>query len=78
MSLILTLSHGNADVERGAQRDSVSEHSLRGKRQVKDYMYSNGLKPHTVIITQTLQKFCAQTRGRYRESRRGERKEAED
>ena len=45
----------------------MSEHSVKGKIHVKDYMYLNGLKPHMVVITQALRKSYAQARGRYHE-----------
>ena len=52
LKIILTLSHGQADVERvfslnkGTLQTSIGENSIVSKRLVKDHMLTNGLKPH--------------------------------
>ena len=62
---MLTLSHSNADVERGfslnkgVQQHNISEESVVSKRHVKDYMVSQKLKPHTVEVTNALHVPCA-------------------
>ena len=71
VSIILTLSHGNADIERGfslnkgVQKVHVSEESIVSKRHVKDHMISHDLQPHTIQITNELRKSCRQARSRY-------------
>ena len=71
LSIILTLSHGNSDVERGfslnkgVQKVHVSEESIVSKRHVKDYMLSHDLQPHTIKISNELRKSCRQARSRY-------------
>ena len=83
VSLVLTLSHGNSDVERGfslnkgVQKDNISEDSVVSKRHVKDYMYSNDLKPYTVDITNELRKSCGQARRRYHEYLEEQKKKKE-
>ena len=83
VALILTLSHGNSDVERGfslnkgVQKDNISEKSVVSKRHIKDYMYSNELKPYSVEITNELRKSCAQARSRYHQYLEDERKKKE-
>ena len=83
VALILTLSHGNSDVERGfslnkgVQKDNISEKSVVSKRHIKDYMYSNELKPYSVEITNELCKSCAQARSRYHQYLEDERKKKE-
>ena len=50
VALVLTLSHGNSDVERGfslnegVQKVNISVESVVSKRHVKDYMHANDLK----------------------------------
>jgi len=57
VKIILTLSHGQASVERGFSQNktvlsqNLKEHSIISRRLVKDHMLSNDLKPHTVEIT---------------------------
>lgn len=60
LKLILTLSHGQASVERGfslnnnAIKTNMSPESLVAKRIIKDHMIANNLKPHTIEITKQI------------------------
>ena len=71
LSLILTLSHGNADVERGFSlnkgvlQDNLKTDSIINKRLVKDHMLAHDLKPYTIEITNELRKSCRRARSRY-------------
>ena len=80
MSLILTLSHGNADIERGlslnkgALKDNLKPDSIVNKRLVKDHMLSHEVQPHTIEITNELRKSCGQARARYHQYLDGQKK----
>ena len=69
--IILTLSHGQADVERGFSlnpgvlEDNIKEKSVVSKRIIKDHMISHDLQPDTVEITNELRKSCQHARQRY-------------
>ena len=71
VSLVLTLSHGNADVERGYSLNKgvlkvhINEDSVVSKRRVKDYLLSHNLQPHMFEVSKELQKSCRQARSRY-------------
>ena len=60
VKLILTLSHGQASVERGfslnanIMKTNMSPESLTAKRIIKDHMLANKLKPHTIEITKPI------------------------
>ena len=72
--MILTLSHGQAAVERGFRinnslsKVNISELSLVCKKIVRDDLISNQLKPHTVPITNQLMRSVALARQRCNES----------
>ena len=57
---VLTLSHGQAGVERsfslrtGLLEDNMKADSLNARRIVKDHMLSNGLKAETIVIENKL------------------------
>ena len=57
IKLVLTLSHGQASVERGfsVNKDVVTDNipvdGIVGRRLVRDFMLTNNLNPHTVQIT---------------------------
>ena len=73
-SLVLTLSHGQAAVERGFSinnsfsKVNISEQSLVCKNIVRDHLISNQLKRHTVPITNKLMRSVALARQKYNES----------
>ena len=56
LRLLLTLSHGQAKIERGFSHNSVllktnmSPETAIAKRLNKDHMLSNNLKPHNIDI----------------------------
>ena len=60
VKIILTLTHGQAAVERGLginnslSKVNISEQSLICKKIVRDHLISNQSKPHTVPITNQL------------------------
>ena len=72
--IILTLSHGQAAVERGFRNNNslskvnISELSLVCKKIVRDHLISNQLKPHTVPITNQLMRSVALARQNYNKS----------
>ena len=57
LKIVLTLSHGQAYVERGFSHDNtivqtnMSAESVISKRLIKDHMLFHKLKPYTVEIT---------------------------
>ena len=69
--LILTLSHGQAEVERGFNnnnlvlKDNMSIDSIVARRFMKDYMIQKGLHPHEMPITPQLMKSVSSARTRY-------------
>ena len=73
LKIILTLSHGQADVERvfslnkGTLQTSIGENSIVSKRLVKDHMLTNGLKPHEMDFPQDFMASCRKARNRYHE-----------
>ena len=56
----MTLSHGQASVERGFSvnkaiiTENISTDSIVGKHLVRDYLLTNNLKPHNVQFTSNL------------------------
>ena len=83
VSVILTLSHGNADIERGFSlnkgvlKDNLKEASVVNKRLVKDHMLSHEVQPHTITITNELRKSCGRARARYKQYLEDKKKEKE-
>ena len=71
VKIILTLSHGQAAVERGfsiknsLSKVNISEQFLVCKKIVRDHLISNQLKPHTVPITNQLMRSVALAREKY-------------
>ncbi|XP_047123731.1 uncharacterized protein LOC124806683 [Hydra vulgaris] len=57
VKILLTLSHGQASVERGFSinatvlEQNLNEKSITARRLVKDHMLSNNLQPHSIEIT---------------------------
>ena len=60
VKMVLTLSHGQADVERGFSLndkllvENIQEQSLISQRIVKDHMLPSGYKPHNIPISRGL------------------------
>ena len=83
IQIILTLSHGQADVERGFSvnagvlQDNMKEDSIVSKRLVKDYLISNSLQPHTVEVSSQLRASCRHARQRYQQYLEEKKKEKE-
>ena len=55
VALVLTLSHGQASVERGFSQNNLiqvkmSLDTIISKKIIKDHMLANNLKPHTINI----------------------------
>ena len=85
---MLLLSHGQATVERGFSTnktmvDNMAEHTLIGKRVVKDFLSSTGCKVADVNVTPQLLAAAASGRQRYHqyledERRRGEQQERQE
>ena len=62
VKILLTLSHGQAAVERGFSvnnniiQTNMYAKTIISKRLIKDHMLANGLQPHTIEITKPLVK----------------------
>ena len=71
LKTILSLSHGQGDVERGFSvnsgvlQDSIADKSIVSKRLIKDYHLSSNKKTHPVDIGKELGSSCAKARSRY-------------
>ena len=67
----LTLSHGQADVERGISlnnavpQSNMKHDSVVSKRLIQDHLVSNNLKPHTIEINSQLRSSCRLARQLY-------------
>ena len=74
MKVILTLSHGQASVERGFSinksvlKVNITEESIVSKKMVRDHMIANKLEPHTVPISNQLIRSVSCARQSYKES----------
>ena len=72
VKILLTLSHGQAAVERGfSVKNNITQTNMYtktiiSKRLIKDYMLANGLQPHTIKITKPLVKACKITYSAYK------------
>ena len=61
VKLLLTMSHGQAAVERGFRHNkailktNMSPETAVSKKMIKDHMLSFKLKPHTIEFTNPLQ-----------------------
>ena len=70
VKFILTLSHGQASVERGFNINAnivkkMSPESLTAKRIIKGHMLANKLKPHTIEITKPIVRAFRSDRQKY-------------
>jgi len=74
LQIILNLSHGQDDVERGFSlnsgvlQDHIADKSIVSKRLIKDYHLSSNKKPHPVDIRKELGSSCAKARSRYHDN----------
>ena len=71
LKIILSLSHGQADFERGFSLnsgfllDNIADKSIVSKRLIKDYLLSSKRQPHTVDIGKEFRSSCSKARSRY-------------
>ena len=71
LRLLLTLSHGQAAIERGFSHNSfllktnMSPETVIAKRLIKDHMLSNDLKPHNIDISKSMVKAFRSAHGKY-------------
>ena len=78
---MFSLSHGQADVERGfsinkkAIKDNQGERSLVARRQIKDFMQINKYQAHKVPKTPALLSECRQSNKRYKDALEKERQQ---
>ena len=74
IKIVLTLSHGQAAVERSFSVNNsvlnlnMKEDSIVAKKIVKDHMIFNSLKPYTIAITNQLIRSVSAARQKYQES----------
>ena len=74
IKIVLTLSHGQAAVERSFSVNNsvlnlnMKEDSIVANKIVKDHMISNSLKPYTIAITNQLIRSVSAARQKYQES----------
>ena len=79
VKLVLTLSHGQASVERSFSinntvlRQNMKEESIVDKKILKDHMIANGLKPDSVQVTNKLLRSVTSARQKYEGSLEQER-----
>ena len=82
--ILFTISHGQADVERGFSVNSnvidvnMSEVSIKSKRLIRDHMIKHDATPSTIEITNQLKKSCRSAYQRYQEHLKEERKKLEE
>ena len=82
IKLLLTLSHGQASVERGFSNNksilktSMSSETVISKRLIKDHMLANGLKPHAIDISKPTIKLFRNAHAVYKAKLEEERKNA--
>ena len=71
LRVVLTLSHGQASVERGfsfnnfSVKTNMTPATIISRRTIKDHLTANVLKPHTVEITSSLIKASSSARQKY-------------
>ena len=71
LKIIITLSHGQSDVERGFScnthllEENIKDDSIASKRLIKDHLVSNNLKLHMLEITSQIRASCRRARQRY-------------
>ena len=69
--IILTVSHGQADIERGFSQSktilqqNIKEDFISSKRIIKDHMLANKLQSHFIEITNEMRKLVRGVRARY-------------
>ena len=71
LKVVLTLGHGQADVERGFNvnketlQHNQKENSLVARRLIKDHLRTNNIQPYTVDVTSELIRSVKAARQRY-------------
>ena len=71
VNIILTLSHGQSDVERGFScnthllEENIKDDLIVSKCLIKDHLVSKNLKPHMLEITSQIWASCRRARQRY-------------
>ena len=71
ISILLSLSHGQADIERGFSQNkrvlqhNIQENSIRSKRLILDHMVSNNLQPDTIKVSNDMLKAVRAARTKY-------------
>ena len=79
VALVLTLSHGQASVERGFSQNnnliqvSMLPNTIISKRIIKDHMVPNNLKPYTITIDSSLMRGFRSARMKYEEYLKSEK-----
>ena len=65
--IIVILSHGQADTERGfpPKKQNIKEDSICSKRMTKDHKLANKLQPHSIEITNEMKKSVRAAKTRY-------------
>ena len=72
IEVVLTLSHGQAAVERNFSLgksivvDNISERTIKMKKVLKDHMYSNKLNPRSIVINKSMYASYKQSRVAYK------------
>ena len=73
MKIALTLSHGQASVERSFSLNksvlnhNISEDSIVAKKAIRDHMLSNGLEPQSILISNKLIRCASGARQKYQD-----------
>jgi len=80
VKLLLTISHGQAAVERGFSNNNdilktnMSPETVIAKRLIKDHMLAHELKPHTIEVTKAMVKAYRNAHAKYKLSLEEEKK----
>ena len=83
IEIILTLSHGQAAVERNFSLgksfvvDNISETSIINKKLIKDHMFANKLTAATIHITREMHSYYKSARIKYEKHKEEEKKKKE-
>ena len=73
VKILLTLSHGQASVERSFSLNksvlnhNISEDSIVAKKAIRDHMLSNGLEPQSIVISNELIRCVSGARQKYQD-----------
>ena len=79
LKLILTMSHGQASVERGfSLNNNISPETVMSKRIVRDPMICHQLKPHTIEVNKPILVSFKSARQKYAIHREEDKKRKEE